>query len=82
MWLLFVTRMIRWAAMAGSYLRIHSLAASHLDEKERKDFSLGAGISSCFAGARACWEWKLMLNFLDHQLFQGCKVQCHRRSRK
>lgn len=45
-WLLFVTLMIRWAAMAGSYCSIRSLAASHLDGKQRQDFSVGADIFS------------------------------------
>lgn len=48
MWLLFVTLMIRWAAMAGTYRSIRSLAASHLEGKQREDFGVGADI--CIQG--------------------------------
>lgn len=48
MWLLFVTLMIRWAAMAGTYCSIRSLAASHLEGKQREDFGVGADI--CIQG--------------------------------
>lgn len=39
--------------MAGSYLRIHSLAASHLDEKEKKP--------SAWEPASAVDGWSLSL---------------------
>lgn len=41
MWLLLVTLMIRWAAMAGTYCSIRSLAALHLEGKQTKDFRAG-----------------------------------------
>lgn len=41
MWLLFVALMIRWAAMAGTYHIIHSLAAYYLDGKQRDGFRVG-----------------------------------------
>lgn len=41
MWLLLVTLMIRWAAMAGTYRSIRSLAALHLEGKQTKDLRAG-----------------------------------------
>lgn len=45
MWLLFVALMIRWAAMAGTYHIIHSLAAYYLDGKQRDDFRAGTAMA-------------------------------------
>lgn len=39
--MLLVTLMIRWAAMAGTYCSIRSLAALHLEGKQTKDFRAG-----------------------------------------